>query len=236
MKITHLYIVLLAAIVTGVSCKKDNYDEPGSLLTGHVVYKGEAINVEYNQVPFELYQFGFGKTGSMGGVFNQDGSYSMLLFDGEYRFIIPNNQGPFKWKQTTQGNPDTTVITMHGSQTLDMEVTPYYMIRTPQLSAAGGNVSGTFKIEKIITDASAKAIERVGLYINKTQWVSANGTYNVASATKNGSDITDPNNVSLSVAVPTGTISTQNYIFARIGLKIAGVDDMLYSPVVKIQL
>src|SRR5438034_394845 len=126
MKIACHHILMLAVIVTGISCKKDNYAAPGSQLSGRVVYKGEAINVEYNQVPFELYQYGFGKTGAITATFAPDGSYSHLLFDGEYKFIIPNGQGPFKWKQTAQGAPDTTSIIMKGNQTLDIEVTPYY--------------------------------------------------------------------------------------------------------------
>jgi hypothetical protein len=225
------HIIFLLSIVMSLSCKKDNYDQPGSRLSGHVVYKGEPIDVEYDQVRFELYQYGFGKTGPISAVFAPDGSYSMQLFDGEYKFIIPNGQGPFQWKQTPQGAPDTMVINLSGSQELDIEVTPYYMIRNPQLTASGGQVSGTFNIEKIITGASAKDVENVSLYINKTQFVS--GANNVAVKTVNGADITDPNNVVLGVAVPT---LSQNYIYARIGLKIAGVEDRIYSPVKKINL
>jgi hypothetical protein len=231
MKLHILYISIF--ITTTISCKKDNYDPPGSRLSGRVVYKGEPIEVEYNQVAFELYQYGFGKTGPVSAVFEPDGSYSMLLFNGEYKFIIPNGQGPFQWKQTPQGTPDSMVITMSGSQELDIEVTPYYMIRNPQLTASGANVSGTFNIEKIITGTGAKNIENVSLYINKTQFVS--GADNVAVKTVNGSDITNPNNVTIGVTIPTLT-PAQNYVYARIGLKIAGVEDRIFSPVTKINL
>ena len=148
-------------VVTAMACKKDNYDSPNARLSGHLVYKGEPIGVEYDQVKFELYQYGFGKTGPMLGLIAPDGSYSMLLFNGEYKFIIANGQGPFKWKQTPAGAPDTTVITLTGNQELDIEVMPYYMIRNLKLSASGANVAGTFALEKIITDASAKDIESV---------------------------------------------------------------------------
>jgi hypothetical protein len=53
--------------------------------------------------------------------------------------------------------------------------------------------------------------------------------------TVNGADITNPNNVVLGVTIPTNT-QAQGYIFARIGLKIAGVEDRIYSPVKKINL
>jgi hypothetical protein len=229
--IQHLLFILLVA--TTASCKKDNYAPPTSKLSGKLVYKGEAIGVEYDQVKFEVYQDGFGKTGPISEVFAQDGSYALLLFNGDYKFIIPNGQGPFKWKQTPAGAPDTTFITVNGSQQLDLEVTPYYMIRNPQIKASGGNVSGTFKIEKIITDASARDIENVSLYINKTQFVS--GADNVTVKTVNGTDLTDLNNVNLSVTIPSLN-PAQNYVFARIGVKIAGVEDRIFSPLVRLDL
>lgn len=231
MKLHILYITIF--IATTISCKKDNYDEPGSRLSGHVVYKGDPIEVEYNQVRFELYQHGFGKTGPIAAVVAPDGSYSMQLFNGDYKFIIPNGQGPFQWKQTPQGAPDSMLITLSGSQELNIEVTPYYMIRNPQMTASGGNVSGTFNIEKIINGASARDVENVSLYINKTQFVS--GADNIAVKTVNGSDITNPNNVVLAVTIPTLT-PAQNYVYARIGLKISGVEDRIFSPVKKIDL
>jgi Protein of unknown function (DUF3823) N-terminal domain/Domain of unknown function (DUF3823_C) len=233
MKIKFHYIVLIAAAAAAiVSCKKDNKDAPSSRLSGRLVYQGEPIGVEQNQVPYELYQFGFGKVGAIGSAFAQDGSYSALLFDGDYKLIIPNGQGPFKWKQTPAGNPDSLQITLNGAQTLDLDVIPYYMIRTPQLTAAGGKVSATFKIEKVVVDATAKNIGQVALFINKTQFVSG-GDYNIANAGRPGSAIVDPNNVSLEVTIP-GIVPAQNYVFARIGVQIEGVEDWLFSPVQKI--
>ncbi|OQP59272.1 hypothetical protein A3860_38110 [Niastella vici] len=223
-----MYTAIALIITTIASCKKDNYKAPNSKLTGHITYKGDPIEVEYNQVQFELYQYGFGKIGPVAGTFQQDGSYSMLLFNGEYKFIIPNGQGPFKWKQTAAGAPDTTVITLNGSQDLNIEVTPYYMVRNPKITAAGGNILGNFKVEKIITDASAKDVESVSLYLNKTQFVS--GADNTAVTTVDAAAITDWNNVQLSVAVPSG----QSSVYARIGVKIVGVEDRLFSPVTKL--
>lgn len=227
------YIALLMIAAALGACRKDNYDPPASDLTGRVVYKGEPVNVEYNQVSYQLYQYGFGRLGPIEGFFTQEGGYSMKLFDGEYKFIIPNGQGPFVWRQTSTGAPDTVVINVNGKTDLDVEVTPYYMIRTPEFKSAGGKVSATFRIDKIITDAAAKDIERVSLYINKTTFVS--GANNIAVTDLNGADITDPANVALEVDVPT-IAPAQSYVYARIGLKISGVEDRLFSPIVKVSL
>ncbi|MEJ7676967.1 MAG: DUF3823 domain-containing protein [Segetibacter sp.] len=64
MKIQFHYIVLIALCAVAASCKKDNYEEPSSTLKGRIVYQGEAIGVERDQVPYELYQYGFGKVGA----------------------------------------------------------------------------------------------------------------------------------------------------------------------------
>jgi hypothetical protein len=230
------YIVFPALFLSLYSCKKDNFAPPGTFLTGAIMYKGDSINVERNQVPYQLYQYGFGKVGQIGSntTFEQNGRYSQVLYNGDYKLIIPNGQGPFIWKQDASGNPDSLAITLNGNQTVNLDVTPYYMIRNAQISASGGIVTATFKAEKIITDSvMAKDIERVSLYVNKTQFVS--GGDNIAVQDMAGSDITDPNNITLSVTVPSITPS-QNYIFARVGIKIANVEDMIFSPLQKIPL
>jgi len=218
-------------VISFTACKKDNFEAPASTLSGKFHYKGEAIQVEYDRVPLQLFQYGFGKVGAIEFRLAPDGTYAALLFDGQYKFVVPNGQGPFKWPQATAGKPDSIAVTVAGSQTLDFEVTPYYMVRTPLFSIAAGAVTGSCKLEKIVVDATGKDIEQVTLYINKTQFVS--GEYNIASVSIAGSAITDPNSINLKVTIPS-IIPTQNYVFARIGLKIAGIEDRVFSPVQKL--
>ena len=201
------------------------------MLSGKLVYKGETFGVEENQVPLQLYQFGFGAVGPINANFTQEGGYSVLLFDGTYKLIIPNGQGPFLWKTLPSGAPDSISVVMKGGQMLDLEVTPFYMIRSPQITGGGGKVTATFKVEKIITDANAKNIDKVVLYVNKTQFAS-DGVNNIKNTELAGSAITDPNNISLNLTVP--SIAPQTYVYARIGLKIAGVEDMIFSPLQKV--
>jgi hypothetical protein len=230
MKINSCHIASFLLVVVISACKKDNYKEPSAQLSGRLQYKGELINVERNQVPFQLYQYGFGKVGAINGTFAQDGSYGALLFNGNYKFLIPSGQGPFVWKELAPGVPDSISVTMNGNKTLNIEVTPYYMIRNAQISAAGGKVTASFKADKIIQDANAKDIERVSLYINTGQFA---GTDNIAATDMAGAAIADPGNISLQVTIPTVT-PTQNYVYARVGLKIANVEDMIFSPLMKV--
>jgi hypothetical protein len=226
-----IYLFGVLALASAVGCKKDNYPAPGSMLTGHLLYKTDTIQVERNQVPFQIYQYGFGKVGPIGSTFSQDGTLSEVLFDGSYKIIVPNGQGPFMWKQTAAGDPDTVNVTVKGNTSVDLQITPYYMIRNANITISGGTASATCKLEQIITDANAKSVERVSLYINKDQFVS--GGDNIARKDLPAASITDMNNISLSVAVPSIT-PAQNYVYARIGLKIAGLEDMIFSPLQKI--
>lgn len=242
MKYAYLLAVVLVAGLT--ACEKDNFEPPKSEFTGRLVYKGEPIlvqsanvaagNVSDFPVFIELWQKAYNNRSSIRIPIKQDGLFSALLFDGEYKLIVPNGQGPFLWKRTANNNPDSLNVIIKGSQNLDIEVTPYYMVRNPQFSVSGRKVSGSVKLEKVITDAvNGKTVERVSLYVNKSQFVDAGNSINKADLA--GSAINDLNNVALTSDVG-ALVPSQNYVYVRIGLKITGVEDMIYTPVQKVTL
>jgi hypothetical protein len=233
MKNSFKYFLVAGLAAMTFSCEKDNYAPPSDMLSGSLLYKGDSIYVERNSVHFQIYQYGFGKVGpvSTDETFAQDGSYSAALFNGSYKLMIPSGDGPFMWPKTASGTPDSVSIDLQGNKTVDLEVTPFWMVRNAAIAASGGNVNATFKAEKIVTDANAKDIERVSLYINKTQFVA--GSNSIAHTDLNGIDITDLNNISMSVAIPSMT-PTQNYVFARVGIKLIGVEDMIFSPLMQV--
>jgi hypothetical protein len=218
-----------------LSCKKDNYDAPATTFNGRLVYNGEAINVENGQLFLELWQPGFGRNGAISVAVAQDGSFSSLLFDGNYKLTISNGQGPFMWKTRTDGKPDSIALPLAGNQTLDLEVTPYYLVRNAQFTHAGGKISSTFKVDKIIANANAKNIERVTLYVNRTQFVSGGNDNNILQSNLAITPTTDWANVSITTGSIPVISPTQNYVFARVGVKIDGVEDMIFSPVTKVQ-
>lgn len=231
MKIKFHYILMLSLMLLSTACKLDNISPPSVTLKGQLMYKGTPVNVEYNQVPFQIYQTGFKGNTPISGTFDQDGTYSVLTFNGNYKFTIPGGQGPFQWKELPSGGRDSIAINLSGDQTVNIEVTPYYMIRNAQLAASNGNITAQFSIEKDITDATAKNIQTVSLFVNKTQFTSS--ADHAAEADLAGTAIIDLTNVNLSVAIPKFTV-TQNYVYARVGIRIAGVEDMIFSPVQKL--
>ncbi len=225
----YLFLLLMGGLIT--SCKLDNYEPPASELSGRIVYKGEPIGVEYNNVTFELWEPGWGKKGPITVNVDQNGSYAAILFDGDYKLIIPSYQGPFKSIRNAETQSDTVQIPLRGSRTLDLEVLPYYMIRNATFTGGEKKVSAQFSIEKIITDASARNIEEVALYISKTAFVDVRT--NIASQVIKGADLKTMNGLQMQVTVPTMT-PAQNFVFARIKLKVSGVEDPIFSAIQKV--
>lgn len=224
---------LLTMVMLIAACDKDNYTEPKSTLSGQVMYKGEPVGVEDNQVRLQLWQPGFGKLAAIDAPLAQDGSYSAMLSDGSYKMVFPKGRGPFRTVVKDPSAKDTLYVNLSGNQKLDVEVLPYYMIRTPQFSGGENRVSVSLKLEKIITDADAKNVERVSLYVNRTEFVSR--ATNVAVTDLAGADIKDLNAISLAANVPVLS-PVQKYVFARVGVKIRDVEDMIFTPVQKINL
>lgn len=228
-----LIITILVSAFAFTGCEKDNYAPPKSKLQGALMYKGDSVRVSYNDVSFELWQSGFGKLTPINVTVGQDGSFSALLFDGDYKLIIQPGQGPFITLTDPKTHSDTMLVQVKGNKILNIKVLPYYMIRNSKFSITNRIVDINCSIEKIITDSKAKDIESVSLYIGKTNFVDKRTS--IATATIKGKNITDRTNITLSKKIPEMT-STQNFVFARIGIKIKSVEDMIFSPVVELDL
>ncbi|WP_209404988.1 DUF3823 domain-containing protein [Pseudozobellia sp. WGM2] len=222
------YILALLVLVVATSCELDNFNEPDATFTGNIVYEGQAIPVARNQVRFELWQSGYGSPAPIDVAIAQDGSFSSRLFSGDYKLIFRPGEGPFR------ASSDTLYFGVDGGKSMDLNVTPYYMIRGAQFSHASGTVSANCEVDQIITGANGRNVERVTLVINRTQFVDTNsgGEGSVAQV---DADLSDLSNLSMSVDIPEDAKKPdQDYIFARIGVKVEGVEDMIYTPVEKL--
>ena len=215
------------------SCSYDNYDDPSFQLDGRIVYQGEPIGVSYNDVYIELWESGWQRLGNIGVAVDQDGSYSSLLFKGDYKMIIPNNQGPFRKIINDQSGNDTIPINLTGSRTMDIEVMPYYMIRNTAINGGTNKVTATFDLEQIISDSNAKDIQEVSLYVSKTAFV--DNRTSIATSNRGGGDLANLTSISMEVDVP-DRVPTQNYAYARVGVKLEGVEDRIFSQIVKVNL
>lgn len=226
---TRYYILFLGMILSFGSCEIDNYDKPEARFSGAITYEGDTIRVAYNDVRFELWQSGFGNEGPMDVHVAQDGSFNSLLFKGDYRLNFID--GPFKPNFVSEQQGDSIYLDINGDTNMNLEVTPYYMVRNPQFSLSGNNVQSSINLEQVVTDEDAKDIDHVTLYLNTTQFVSPRSDGSIARV---DADLTNLDNLSMAVSIPENV--RQDYIFARVGVRISGVEDMIFTRVEKLKL
>lgn len=230
-------LFLFAALTLGLaSCEYDNYEAPNTTLSGQVVYNGQAVNVKNNQVSFRLYEPGWELSSSTYTTVQvaQDGTFSASVYTGKtYKLIRVENVGP--WVNPTSADT-ITVSNCAAGQTVDMPVVPYYLLENVSVGYAGKIVTGTCSIREV---AAGKKIEKVGLYAGRN--VIVDDTYNFGfSETTDGqagsSVVLTVDLSGLSVNSTSHSLPSTGFIYARMGLKIEGIDAMVYTEPFKLAI
>lgn len=222
--------VLLALVLTG--CRKDNYDEPESFIQGRVVYEGKPLQLAGNEkVTLQLYQPGYEKHDPFNVHVNQNGEFSICIFDGHYQLITKSGNGPW----TSEGR-DTIDIDLNGFANLDVEVVPYYLVENASITLNGNKVNASFDVKKI----GGNGIDRVFVVLGTTQFLNDEkhnvDRYDVdqmGNYKDGGTFIFDEKDYTdhqmFKTALNRGTL------FARIGLWPTGSDQAIYSEVVRLK-
>jgi len=226
MKIIQYIGALLTVSVLAIACKKDNYEAPKSRLTGRVVYQGQALGVRSNGVELELWQHGYAFFTKIPVFVNQDGTFSTLLFDGDYKLVRLRGSGP--WVDNT----DSIDVRVSGNTVVDVPVVPYFIIRNETFQKNGTtSVTANFNLQQVNT---SQPLEKVKIYLGQTTIVDE--VNNASSAEKAAAAITDLSQpISLTANIP-ADIASKGYVYARVGVKAVGVGEVLYTQPVKISL
>ena len=85
------FFIMICCLLAVSSCSYDNFEEPKATLTGKAIYDGEAVGVRSGSSEFALFQDGYALKGSIPVYIAQDGSYSVSLFNGDYK-LVPYGQ------------------------------------------------------------------------------------------------------------------------------------------------
>ncbi|WP_019989750.1 DUF3823 domain-containing protein [Rudanella lutea] len=220
-----IYFSLLAGVLLLTGCQKDNFDPPSSTITGRVIYDNQPVGVRTNGVQLELWQRGFQLFTKIPVYVSQEGTFSAVVFDGDYKLVRLRGNGP--WVD----NSDTINVQVRGGAQVDVPVQPYFVIRNQAFQKTGTNITANCTVGQV---ATGRAIERVTLYVGATQFVDINN--NAGSNSLTGAALSDlTKSLAFSVAVP-AAVTGKGYCYARLGVKTVGVAEMLYSPVQKITL
>lgn len=213
---------LLLSLLVLASCNYDNFDPPQSMLQGRVVYQGEPLGLRSEGVQLELWQPGYDLFQKIPLHVDQDGSFSASLFDGGYRLTLLRGNGP--WLDQT----DSIDVQVRGGKTLDIEVQPYYMLTSPQYSRNSGQLSATVQVNSI---NPVRAVEHVAIYVGRTAILDA--VRNEANLVIPGEELDLTSPISLNINLP-GNLSGRD-VYVRVGVKTAGVQELLYSSVEHLQ-
>lgn len=220
MKVKYICMSILSMLVFFTSCGLDNYDEPKSILQGRVVYNGQPLSVKSGSVEVQLYQDGYEKKDPIPLSVGQDGRFQALLFDGAYKLITKNNNGPWKTLQ------DTMLVNIHGTTNVDLKVVPYYILKDASMKLESNTVKANVTLQKIVPDAK---LTSAILVIGKTKYVDEQ--YNLARFNMNGIDLPDGTYpLSLDISNNVEARSAKK-LFGRIGVKADGADQYIYTEV-----
>jgi hypothetical protein len=220
------FITLLVGLgLLAAGCKKDNISPPESQLTGRVIFQNESVNVRgQGNVQLELWQRGEKFRNKIQVFIAQDGTYSATLFDGDYKLTRLRDNGPW------QNNTDSIDVKVRGNTVIDVPVQPYYMVRQTTIAKSGSNVTASGLVSQV---ATGRTVEEVTLLLNTTQFVDINNSL-LGRTSLTGSALSNlAQPLNLSVAIPA---SAKGAVYARIGVRMQGVGELIYSPVQKITL
>jgi hypothetical protein len=222
-------ITLLAACdITAI----DNYSAPTSVLSGHLVFQGQRIGVRTRALQLELWQPGeeWQLNTKIPVWINQDGSFRSVTFDGRYELnVIPGAP----WIH----DPTRIPVELRGEALLDVPVVPYYVIRNERIVNNNGTIEATFDVGQINT---TRALEFVGLYVGTTEFVDRiNQVVRVERPRAQIADLNAPVNLILPLPANIHVMRSpapRERVQVRIGVKTAGIAEMLFTQVHKIDI
>lgn len=224
--INSLILILGLFLVTG--CELDNFDEPKSEFKGRFVYEGEALQLRGtaydNDCMMYAYQEGpeYENRGAINLFVNSDGEFNSLMYDGFYKIVLRQDRGPWIPRQ------DTIEVNIKGNQILDVEVTPYFLIKDTKIDFQNKVVKVKCKINQVVETAS---IDRAVIYISKTKLVD-----NVAKiAEKSFTNLTPGEHEFTFDLSDNGVTDAAKFLYARVGVKARQGNDYIFSEVTQLR-
>ncbi len=219
------YILSIIIIVFAMSsCGLDNYDAPKSQLRGKITYNGESVGLRGTgeAVQLQLYQDGYQLRDHISVYVGQDGAFEALLFDGEYKLVTRNQNGP--WVNSR----DTMTVNVKGFTEIELNVTPFFTISNENIILNGSVLNASFTVNQIVNTA---VIDYVTLLLGKTSFVD-----DVSNFVRKDFGDQEAGNINLSTDLSgNNDLITAKTLFARVGVRTVGTDQAIYSKVFRLK-
>lgn len=216
------FVIAGAALLLLCSCGLDNYKIPSIKMTGNIVYNGENIHVRQGTVTFDLYQEGYELNEPIKVYVAQDGTFSALLYPGTYTMTATDNNGPWL------NGSEPVKFELKADTEIDYQVTPYFALEDVAIVLNGNNVRAVCNVSKIAGDLSSR---RLSLFVGHSAIVGDNN-YNYALRSNQMPVNLGGNSLSCNAEE---LLKSSNAIYARLGLQIDGISEMIYSKVIQLK-
>ena len=240
--IKHISLFLLSMPLF-VSCGLDNYEAPQSTLYGQVFYRDNSgtnhelhVKGTAGSVQATIYQYGYELSNGINVYLDQDAKFEALLFDGEYHMILNPGSGPWETVQLSEAKKDTVDFTLNGSQTIEIYVTPYFMIENSNISLSGETLNASCDITQIIESANVSAVE---VFLSSTSFVDEDSNF----ARYSFDDLTPGVGKSYSGTLDEDALNSiesarkkTGKIYARIGVRADGASQYIDSEVFELNV
>ncbi|MDF2474621.1 MAG: hypothetical protein K0S24_104 [Sphingobacterium sp.] len=224
MNMKFFSLIVVCASLQLIGCEYDNYEAPKSTLSGRVVYEGKTVAVRNNGPQLELWQDGYALRSAIPVYFNQDGTFAVSLFDGEYKLV---RKGDSPWLQQAT---DTILVEVKGNTIIDVPVTPYFTVTNESFKKNNNSITANFTVNKIVSTAN---LEYVRLYLGKS--ILTDQVQQELRIDANLSTLTLGQPTTIVGELP-DNLKNLDYVFVRVGVKSTLSGEYYYTQVQKIAL
>jgi Fe-S cluster assembly scaffold protein SufB len=199
-----------------------------------MIYNNAPVGVRSNATQLELWQWTWDTRGVIArakiiAYIAQDGSYSVRLFDGDYKIV---RLAGAPWSNP---NTDTLLVTVKGNTTFDVPVTPYFIVTGE--SYVYSKSDSTITATGLITKVGSNAITNMTLYAGITSIVDNTNSIGNTALTTGLVDLSTPKTAIYKLTKANfTTINTKTYVYARLAVQITGVSERYFTQVRKISL
>lgn len=227
MKKIIFILSLIALCVT--SCEYDNYDAPQSRLHGYLDFEGDTLILSSHDSYIELWEQGeWPKSEAIRVYFNNEGEFSQLLFNADYKMVIPKAVRPFVITDS-RFVADTMLVSVTGDTDLKISVRPYYVVEdeTYQFDKNGNKMLAHCRVVPVeAKDASDMDIVRC--YVGQSYGF-IHG-YHMTYQTFNSSNIPSKNidDVQFTTgALAVNNVHQQDNLYCRIFVKVKNINNFV---------
>ena len=211
------------------SCEYDNYAAPQSRLHGYLEFEGDTLILSSHDSYIELWEEGdWPKREAIKVYFNNKGEFTQLLFNSDYKMVIPASVRPFVITDSRFVN-DTMRVNVKGDTELKISVRPYYVVENETYEF--DKATNKMKAHCVVRPVEAKDASKMDIvrcYVGKSEGF-IHG-YHMTYQTYNANNIPSKSISDVqfnTAALAMNTVHQQDNLYCRIFVKVKNINNFV---------